>query len=138
MTINGISYASLGSLNIKGQSSVKGSALRFARTSSTSPFDSTSYGIYVNSSGSFVIKAASVASGTAALTITAGDLTITSGYLVISANAKGITFTGTGANGGVLKNLKNSAATALSGTQKDIEIDIGGTPYYFTVYPTKA
>jgi hypothetical protein len=26
----------------------------------------------------------------------------------------------------------------LSGTQLDIEIDIGGTPYYFTVYPTKA
>ncbi len=36
-----------------------------------------------------------------------------------------------------LKDLKNSAASSLSGTQKDIEIDIGGTPYYFTVYPTK-
>lgn len=45
---------------------------------------------------------------------------------------------GTGANGIVLKNLKNAAASALSGTQLDIEIDIGGTPYYFTVYPTKA
>lgn len=45
---------------------------------------------------------------------------------------------GTGANGIVLKNLKNSAASALSGTQLDITIDIGGTPYYFTVYPTKA
>jgi hypothetical protein len=45
---------------------------------------------------------------------------------------------GTGANGIKLKNLKNAAATALSGTQKDIEIDIGGTPYYFTCYPTKA
>lgn len=41
-------------------------------------------------------------------------------------------------NSQVLKDLKNSAASALSGTQKDIEIDIGGTPYYFTVYPTKA
>ncbi len=38
----------------------------------------------------------------------------------------------------VLTGLKNSAASGLSGTQKDIEIDIGGTPYYFTVYPTKA
>jgi hypothetical protein len=45
---------------------------------------------------------------------------------------------GTGSSGIKLKNLKNDAATALSGTQKDIEIDIGGTPYYFTVYPTKA
>lgn len=45
---------------------------------------------------------------------------------------------GTGANGITLKNLKNSAASSLSGTQLDITIDIGGTPYYFTVYPTKA
>lgn len=45
---------------------------------------------------------------------------------------------GTGANGFKLKNLKNAAASALSGTQLDIEVDIGGTPYYFTVYPTKA
>jgi len=45
---------------------------------------------------------------------------------------------GTGANGFVLKNLKNAAASALSGTQLDVEIDIGGTPYYFTVYPSKA
>jgi len=55
---------------------------------------------------------------------------ITSGSSIIGA--------GTGANGFVLKNLKNSSASALSGTQKDIEIDIGGVPYYFTVYPTKA
>lgn len=45
---------------------------------------------------------------------------------------------GTGANGVILKNLKNAAASSLSGTQKDIEIDIGWVPYYFTVYPTKA
>jgi hypothetical protein len=38
----------------------------------------------------------------------------------------------------IIKNPKNSAPTALSGAQKDIEIDIGGVPYYFTVYPTKA
>lgn len=49
-----------------------------------------------------------------------------------------VEFAGTGATGGVLKNLKNAAASALSGTQKDIEINIGGTAYYFTVYPTKA
>lgn len=78
------------------------------------------------------------ASGTAALTVTAGDIVITSGFLVLSANAKGVSFTGTGANGGVLLNLKNAAASALSGVQKDIEISIGGVPYFFTVYPTKA
>jgi len=78
------------------------------------------------------------ASGTAALTLNAGDLVVTSGFITLSANAKGITFTGTGANGGVLKNLKNGAAGTLEGTALNVEIDIGGTPYYFAVYPTKA
>jgi hypothetical protein len=73
-----------------------------------------------------------------ATTVTAGDLTLTDGDLILTANASLISFTGTGANGGVLKNLKNAAASNLSGTQKDIEIDIGGAPYYFTAYPTKA
>ena len=44
---------------------------------------------------------------------------------------------GTGANGIKLKNLKNAAAGTLSGTALNVEIDIGGTPYYFAVYPTK-
>ena len=37
-----------------------------------------------------------------------------------------------------IKNPKNLAASALSGTKKVIEIDISGVPYYFEVYPTKA
>ena len=45
---------------------------------------------------------------------------------------------GTGANGIVLNNLKNAAASTLSGTQKDIEIEIAGVAYHFTVFPTKA
>lgn len=45
---------------------------------------------------------------------------------------------GTGAAGIILTNPKNAAASALSGTQLDVEIDIGGTPYHFTAYPTKA
>lgn len=64
------------------------------------------------------------------LDVVAGNLTMASG-----AQIQG---DGTGANGIVLKNLKNAAASALSGTQLDVEIDIGGTPYHFTVYPTKA
>lgn len=99
-------------------------------------YDGAASDFSVSKYGATVI--AGNASGTAALTLTAGDIVVTSGFLVLSANAKGVTFTGTGANGGVLKNLKNSAATALSGTQLDVAIDIGGVPYYFTVYPTKA
>lgn len=85
------------------------------------------------------------ATGTAALTLTAGDIlltsgdvTLTDGDLILTVNDSKITFTGTGANGGVVTNLKNAAPSGLSGAQKDIEISIAGTPYYFTVYPTKA
>ena len=44
----------------------------------------------------------------------------------------------TSANGIKIKNPKNAAASALSWTQLDVEIDIGWTPYHFTVYPTKS
>ena len=54
------------------------------------------------------------------------------------ASAGVVTGLGTGTNGITVKNIKNRATSALSGTQKDVEIDIGGVPYYFTVYPTKA
>ena len=37
-----------------------------------------------------------------------------------------------------IKNIKNHASSALSGTKKLIELDINGVPYYFEVYPTKA
>lgn len=83
------------------------------------------------------------------------------GKLIISANAAGaddvgifgtlsledsmqiaastyITCLGTGATGLIMKNLKNAATSALSGTAKDVEIDIGGAAHYFPVYPTKA
>jgi len=85
------------------------------------------------------------ATGTDALTLTAGDvtltdgdMTLTDGDIVLTANASGISFTGTGANGGVLTNLKNNANTSVSGTAKTVEIDIGGTPYYFLVSPTNS
>lgn len=71
-----------------------------------------------------------------ATTLATGDLTLTTGNVVLSANAAGVTFTGTGANGGVLTNLKNRATGTLSGTSKAVEISIGGTPYYFLVSPT--
>lgn len=54
------------------------------------------------------------------------------------ASGKYIEGEGTGENGFILKNLKNTANTAVSGTAKTIVIDIGGTPYYFLVYPTSA
>src|SRR3990167_10358149 len=56
MTINGIPYSSPKNINLQGTSSLKGSALRFARTSSTNPFDSTSDGLYVNTSNELVFS----------------------------------------------------------------------------------
>lgn len=67
---------------------------------------------------------------TTPLITTSADLHMGSGLSIIGDGA--------GANGIILKNPKNAAASALSGTQLDVEIDIGGTPYHFTVYPTKA
>ena len=52
------------------------------------------------------------------------------------ASAKGVEGAGTGANGFVILNPKNAATKTLSGTALDVEISIGGTPYYFHVYPT--
>jgi len=72
------------------------------------------------------------------LTLTAGNATLTNGSLVLTANSSVISFTGTGTNGGLLTNLYNDSASALSGTQRDVKIMIGATPYYFTVYPNKA
>lgn len=43
----------------------------------------------------------------------------------------------TSSNGFVLKNLKNSTETNLTGTTETVEIDLDGTPYYFSVYPSK-
>lgn len=37
-----------------------------------------------------------------------------------------------------IRDIKNHAHSALSGVKKLIELDIGGVPYYFEVYPTKA
>jgi len=62
--------------------------------------------------------------------ITADDVDLASGAIIAGL--------GESSNGIVIKNLKNSDPTSLSGSQKDIEIDNGGSPYYFTVYPTKA
>lgn len=61
----------------------------------------------------------------------AGDLNFT-------VNASKIIAVGTGANGLILKNLKNSANTTVSGVVKTVEIDIAGTPYYFLVSPTSS
>lgn len=84
----------------------------------------------------FGLASAGAAVATKATLSGAGLLTLVGGLTVGASSAVGTA--GTGANGMVLTNPKNAAASALSGTQLDVEIDIGGTPYHFTVYPTKA
>lgn len=127
-----------------------GTALYIAATEATLTtgkyiecYDGAANDFSVGKYGATVI--AGNATGTDALTLTAGDITLTNGDItltdgdiILTANSSIISFTGTGANGGVLTNLKNSATSDLSGTALDVEINIGGTPYYFHVYPTKA
>lgn len=99
----------------------------------------SSWALYVNEI-KIVDKDGNLAtSGTTSLTWT-NTITwaTTFGTTVNVASGGTIAWVGTGTNGIILKNLKNTAASALSWTQKDITIDIWGTPYYFTVYPTKA
>lgn len=62
--------------------------------------------------------------------IQADQWLVPSGFLITGA--------GTGANGFVLTNPKNIAASALSGTKRLMEVDLGGTPYWVELYPTKA
>ena len=155
-TIADQQYSSPGNINLKR------GIMRFDVQKSSNPLtnDSLGRGLYVNDSDELVFwngstadvvssdfseVIAGVASGTPSLTLTEGDILVsdgdievTDGDLTFTANASSIIFTGTGANGGVVSNMKNAAASSLSGTQLDVEIDIGGTPYHFTVYPTKA
>lgn len=90
-------------------------------------------GIGTVSTGAITITPATTITG--ALTQT-GLSTHTNGIVI--GSAKKIEWAGTGTNGIILKNLKNAAASSLSGTQKDIEIDIGWVAYFFTCFPTKA
>jgi len=82
-------------------------------------------GLQLNAAGDVEIKDAS---GNVIATLASNAFELKSGKLTGALDC----------NSQVLKDVKNYAATALSGTNLDIEIDIGGTPYYFTVYPTKA
>lgn len=152
-TIGGSSVAALGTIT-----SNSANALAVGRNGTTNPVfnvdDSTS-----SAATGLNIKGAAAAAGVAVKALSSGtdeNLTIDAkgaGTITLNGTATGavilpaavtvasaatIAGAGTGANGIKLKNLKNAAASSLSGTQRDIEIDIGGTPYYFTVYPTKA
>lgn len=107
-------------VNVKGLAAGNGANISVITSGTNSP-------LLIDAAGSGTISLGSVSTGAVVLPAA-----------VTVASAGVISGAGTGANGIKLKNLKNAAATALSGTQKDIEIDIGGVAYFFTVYPTKA
>jgi len=135
LNIDGSTASAATGINIKGAAAAGGVAISVLSSG-------TNESLTLDAKGSGTVTINGTATGGVTLgratTVTTGDVTITNGSLVVSANAKGISFTGTGTNGGVITNPYNDTASALSGTQKDIKILIGATPYYFTVYPTKA
>ncbi len=150
-TIGGQTVVALGTIT-----SNSAQAFAVGRNGATNPVfnvdDSTS-----SAATGITVKGAAAAAGVAITTISSGtneNMTIDakgSGTLTLNGTATGavvlpatvtvasaatIAGAGTGANGIILKNLKNQATGTLSGTQKAIVIDIGGTPYYFLVSPT--
>lgn len=152
-TIGGSSVVALGTVT-----SSSANALAVGPNGTTHPVFNVDASASSAATGIDIIGAAA-ASGVAITAISSGtdeDLTIDAkgaGTLTLNGTATGavvlpatvnvasgatIAGVGTGSNGIILKNLKNAAASSLSGTNIDIEIMIGSTPYYFTVYPTKA
>ena len=118
-------------IGIVGLAAGNGATLATITTGTNAPLTidaagSGTIGIGLTSTGAVTIKPA---------TTVTGIITSTGGIVV--GSAKKIEGAGTGTNGIILKNLKNAAAGSLSGTALNVEIDIGGTPYYFAVYPTK-
>ena len=59
-------------------------------------------------------------------------------WIISDGAAADIVSTGTGTSGMLLKNIKWHNTGSVSGATKVIEIDLGGTPYYLYVYPTKS
>lgn len=101
-------------------------ALPIVTTSTITASNVTSITTNLSLSGTLAVGGATTLSGT---TLASDNITV--------ASAKGIVGAGTGANGILITNPKNAAAGTLSGTALNVEINIGGTPYYFAVYPTK-
>lgn len=106
-----------------------GGGLNIAVSGANANATRTAYG------GVIAVTNTGTASTNVALSLSASGAT-TNTALLFPTNASYIEATGTGANGLVIKNLKNSTNTAVSGTAITIEIDIAGTPYYFLAYPT--
>ena len=112
-------------LNVAGAAAGSGAAVSVITSGTNAP-------LTIDAAGSGTITVGGTSTG--AITLTRAT-TFTNGITLGSAKA----ITGsTGANGFVLTNPKNAAAGTLSGTALNVEISIGGTPYYFAVYPTKS
>ena len=94
--------------------------------------DNATDAVTVDGSGNLVVAGTLAVTGVT--TFAATDVH-TNGITI--ASAKSISGAGTGANGFVISNPKNAAAGTLSGTALNVEISIGGVPYYLAVYPTK-
>jgi len=112
-------------VNVKGLAAGNGAQVSVITSGTNAP-------LTINAAGSGTITIGGVSTG--AITLTRAT-TFTNGVTI--GASKSIASAGTGATGTVLADLKNAAAGTLSGTALNVEISIGGVPYYFAVYPTK-
>ena len=152
-TIGGSSVAALGTIT-----STSATAFAVGRNGTTNPAFDVDCATSSSATG-VKVKSAAATAGVAISTISSGtneNLTIDakgSGTITLNGTATGavvlpasvtiasagvVAGVGTGANGIVISNPKNGAAGTLSGTALNVEISIGGVPYYFAVYPTKS
>jgi len=130
MTINGKSYSTPKNLNIKE------GAIRFGGTFSTSPFDSTSNGLYVNSSNLLVYgsQGATTTLGAAGAMV---NYSLDDGYddgANIAVDLAALTFTGTHATNNVFHVSGSGSGNLIditnTGSGKDI--DGTGSAWYIT------
>lgn len=136
-SLSGTALSLSGNLSVGGTLGVTGAATLGADStfSTNKKIQFRDTGIYINSGADGKLTISADGAGADDITLSG---TVTASDNITVASAKQIIGAGTGANGIVLKNLKNAATSDLSGTALDVEIDIGGTPYYFHVYPNKA
>lgn len=89
----------------------------------------------INAKGTGTIGIGTISTG--AITLGSSTLNISGTTVNLPASAT-IASAGTGATGTLIADPVNLATSSLSGTALDVEILIGGVPYYFHVYPAKA
>ena len=136
-TINNVQYSGSKSINLVGQNTQQGSVLRFAQTSSANPLDSTSNGLYINTSNELIFSSQGTTTtistdggGAGSLDAAYGDgatITVDGGPIILNDSTAGaanvIDINKSGAGSGNLLDVDITAA--FTGNVIDINYGTG-------------